>query len=194
LVAVAVVGIILMAWTSLTVFGGLLTAIAIVAVVVQLVVIAWARQEIRLAADRLIDAGTPAGDDREVAAQLDARMRELGAVRERRRTARILRDAIVDARRPRSSNPLVLAGRTVTLTRGAARALIAEQALATRIAATLAEFEADPRAIVAVRNVLFPQAVAAVSTDTQEEQARAELVRAGHLLGIDGDRDLSSEG
>jgi hypothetical protein len=187
LAAPAMVGIILVAWTSFKVFGGLLSAIAIVAVIIQLVVIAWARQEIRLATDQLIDTGTPAGDDGEVAARLDARIRELGGVRERRRTARILSDAIVDARRPRSSNPLVLAGRPVTLTRGAARALIAEQPLASRIATTLADSEADPRAIVAVRNVLFPRPAAAVSEDAQERRARAELVRAGHLLGIEGD-------
>jgi hypothetical protein len=189
LLALAVVGVGLMLWTSLGLFGGLLTGIAIVIVVIQLVVIAWARQEIRLAADQLIDTGTPAGDDAEVSARLDARLRELRGERERRRTARILRDAIVDARRPRSSNPLVLAGRKVTLTRGAAQALVAEQSLASRIATTLAESEADPRAIVAVRNVIFPQPGAAVSTDTQERQARAEIARAAHLLGIDGDRD-----
>jgi hypothetical protein len=186
LVALALVGIGVMVWTSFGVFGGLVTAIAIVIVVIQLVVIAWSRQEIRLAVDQLIDTGTSAGDNGEVTAHLDARLRELRGERERRRTARILRAAIVDARRPRSSNPLVLAGRTVTLTRGAAQALVAEQLLATRIATTLAASEADPRAIVAVRNVLFPQPGAAVSTETQERQARAEIARAAHLLGIDG--------
>lgn len=187
LVGLAVVGIVVAGWTSFAVFGGLVATIAIVIVIVQLVVIAWARQQIRLAVDQLIDTGTPAGDDREVAAQLDARLRELRGKAERRRTARILRAAIVDARRPRSSNPLVLAGRSVTLTRGAARALVAEQPLATRIATTLAESDVDPRAIVAVRNVLFPQPGAVVSTDTEEQQARAEIARAAHLLGIDGD-------
>ena len=189
LAALAIVGVVLMIWTSLGVFGGLVTAIAIVIAVIQLVVIAWARQEIRLAADQLIDTGTPAGDDPEVTAQLDARIRELRGARERRRTARILRDAIVDARRPRSSNPLVLAGRSVTLTRGAARALVADELLATRIATSLAESEADPRAIVAVRNVLFPQTGPPVSPEAQERDARAEIARAAHLLGIDGDRD-----
>lgn len=187
LVGLAVVGIVVAGWTSFAVFGGLVATIAIVIVIVQLVVIAWARQQIRLAVDQLIDTGTPAGDDREVAAQLAARLRELRGKAERRRTARILRAAIVDARRPRSSNPLVLAGRSVTLTRGAARALVAEQPLATRIATTLAESDVDPRAIVAVRNVLFPQPGAVVSTDTEEQQARAEIARAAHLLGIDGD-------
>jgi hypothetical protein len=182
-----VAGVVVAGWTSFAVFGGLVAAIAIVIVIVQLVVIAWARQQIRLAVDQLIDTGTPAGDDREVAAQLDARLRELRGKAERRRTARILRAAIVDARRPRSSNPLVLAGRSVTLTRGAARALVAEQPLATRIAMTLAETDVDPRAIVAVRNVLFPQPGAVVSTDTEEQQARAEIARAARLLGIDGD-------
>jgi hypothetical protein len=194
LAALAMVGVVLVIGTPLEVFGGLVAAIAIVIAVIQLVVIAWARQEIRLAADQLIDTGTPAGDDREVIAQLDARLGELRGERERRRTARILRDAIVDARRPRSSNPLVLAGRSVTLTRGAAQALVAEQLLATRIATTLADSEADPRAIVAVRNVLFPQPGAAVSQDAQERQARAEIARAAHLLGIDGDDDSARQG
>jgi hypothetical protein len=81
----------------------------------------------------------------------------------------------------------VLAGRTVTLTRGAARALVAEKPLATSIATTLAESEADPRAIVAVRNVLFPQPGATVSTEAQERQARAEIARAARLLGIAND-------
>ena len=189
LVALALVGIVLMLSTSFGLFAGLVTGIALVAAVIQLVVIAWARQEIRVAADQLIDTGTPAGDDGEVAARVDARLRELRGERERRRTARILRAAIVDARRPRSSNPLVLAGRTVTLTRGAARALVAEKPLATSIATTLAESEADPRAIVAVRNVLFPQPGATVSTEAQERQARAEIARAARLLGIDTDRD-----
>jgi hypothetical protein len=189
LVALAMVGIVLLIWTSLGVFGGLVTGIAIVIAAFQLVVIAWARQEIRLAADQLIDTGTPAGDDPEVAAQLDARIRELRGERERRRTARILRDAIVDARRPRSSNPLVLAGRSVTLTRGAARALVADERLATRIATALAESEADPRAIVAVRNVVFPQPGPPVSPEAQERDARAQLARAAHLLGIDDDQD-----
>jgi hypothetical protein len=189
LVALAMVGIVLLIWTSLGVFGGLVTGIAIVIAAFQLVVIAWARQEIRLAADQLIDTGTPAGDDPEVTAQLDARIRELRGERERRRTARILRDAIVDARRPRSSNPLVLAGRSVTLTRGAARALVADERLATRIATTLAESEADPRAIVAVRNVVFPQPGPPVSPEAQERDARAQLARAAHLLGIDDGQD-----
>jgi hypothetical protein len=185
-VALAIVGIVLMLWTSFGLFGGLVTGIAIAGAVVQLIVIAWARQEIRLAADQLIDTGTPAGDNGEVTAQVESRLRQLRGDRERRRTARILRAAIVDARRPRSSNPLVLAGRTVTLTRGAARALVAEQRLASCIATALAESEADPRAIVAVRNVLFPQPGASASTEAQERQARAEIARAAHLLGIDG--------
>ncbi len=158
---------------------------ALAIAVIQLVVIAWARQVIRLAADELIDTGTTAGADTEAAAQLDARMQELRGERERRRTARTLRDAIIDARRPRSSNPLVLAGRTTTLTKGAAQALIVDHALATRIATALPESDADPRAILAVRKVLFPQPGATVSVDEQERAARQELIRAARLLGID---------
>lgn len=166
-------------------FGALVIGFALAIAVIQLVVIAWSRQVIRLAADELIDAGTGAGADTAVTAELDARTQELRGERERRRTARTLRDAIVDARRPRSSNPLVLAGRTTTLTKGAAQALIVDHALATRIAATLAESDADPRAILAVRKVLFPQPGATVSAEEQERAAREELIRAARLLGID---------
>jgi hypothetical protein len=62
-----------------------------------------------------------------------------------------------------------------------------EQELATRISTTLAESDADPRAIIAVRNVLFPRPADTVSPEEQERVARQELVRAAHLLGIDGD-------
>jgi hypothetical protein len=167
------------------VFGVLVIGFALAIAVIQLLVIAWARQVIRVAADELIDTGTTAGDDTHVTAEVDARMRELRSERERRRTARTLRDAIIDARRPRSSNPLVLAGRTTTLTKGAAQALIVDHALATRIATTLAESDADPRAILAVRNVLFPQPGAIVPAEQQERAARQELIRAAGLLGID---------
>jgi phosphoglycolate phosphatase-like HAD superfamily hydrolase len=170
----------------------LVIGFALAIAVIQLVVIAWARQVIRLAADELIDTGTGAGTDTEVTAEIDARMRELCGERERRRAARTLRDAIIDARRPRSSNPLVLAGRTTTLTKGAAQALIVDHALATRIATTLAESDADPRAILAVRNVLFPQPGAALSVEEQERAARHELVRAARLLGIGGDHQAGS--
>ena len=187
LAILAMVGIGLTTRTSLTVFGELVIGLAVAIAVIQLVVIAWARQVIRLAADQLIDTGTTAGGDSAVSAQLDARMRELGGERERRRTARALRDAIVDARRPRSSNPLVLAGRTITLTKGATRALIVDRELATRIATSLGGSDADPRAILAVRNVLFPQPGATVSVDEQERVARQDLMRAAHLLGIDRD-------
>lgn len=182
------VGVVLATRTSLTVFGELVIGIALVIAAIQLVVIAWARQRIRLAVDQLIDTGTTAGANSAVTAELDARMLELRSERERQRTSRTLRDAIIDARRPRSSNPLVLAGRTITLTKGAARALIMEQELATRIATTLAESDADPRAIIAVRNVLFPRPGDTVSPEEQERVARQELVRAAHLLGIDRDR------
>lgn len=192
LALLATVGVVLATHTSFTLLGKLLTGTVLVSAAIQLVTIAWTREQIRVTADQLIDTGTPAGADTAVIAELDARMQVLRGERERRLTARSLRDAIIEARRPRSSNPLVLAGRNITLTKGAARALIAERELAIRIATTLAEPQTDPRAILAVRNILFPQPGAALSPNQQERGARDELHRAAHILGIDQNVNASS--
>jgi 2-phospho-L-lactate guanylyltransferase (CobY/MobA/RfbA family) len=127
----------------------------------------------------------PVGVDGGVAAAVEARLRELGSERARRRTARALRDAIVDAARVRSSNPLVLASHTVVLGKGTARALLLERDLAVRIAAALAQADADPRAVLAVRSLLYPRPDAIVAAPEKQEQlAHKELGRAAHLLGI----------
>ena len=109
--------------------------------------------------------------------------------RTRRRTARALLDAIVDAARVRSSNPLVLASHTVVLGKGTARALLMDRDFAVRIAKALAQPTADPHAVLAVRNLLFPGPDALVAPDEQEQFAHRALGRAAHLLGVAAERD-----
>lgn len=183
LAIVAAAGMVVTARTPL--FGGLVAGIAIAVATIEAVVIASARGQVSRAADQLIDDGVPVGVDGGVAAAVEARLRELGSERARRRTARALRDAIVDAARVRSSNPLVLASHTVVLGKGTARALLLERDLAVRIAAALAQADADPRAVLAVRSLLYPRPDAIVAAPEQQEQlAHKELGRAAHLLGV----------
>jgi hypothetical protein len=182
LVVLAVGGIALTARTPL--FGGLVAGLAIAVAAIEVAVIVSSRGKLSRAADQLIDDGVPSGVDGPTAAVVEARLRELGSERVRRRTAQALRDAIVDAARVRSSNPLVLASRTVVLGEGTARALIGERDLAARVAAALARPDSDPRAVLAVRNLLYPAPDAVVAPDEQEQVAHAALSRAAHLLGI----------
>jgi len=171
------------------VFGGLVAGLAIAVAVIEAVVIVSARGQVTRAADQLIDEGVPAGVDGSIADAVEARLRELGSERTRRRTARALLDAIVDAARVRSSNPLVLASHTVVLGKGTARALLVDRDLAMRIATALAQPNADPRAVLAVRNLLFPGPDAIVAPDEQEQLAHRALGRAAHLLGIAADKN-----
>jgi hypothetical protein len=170
------------------VFGGLVAGLAIAVAAIDAAVIVSARGKVSHAADQLIDDGVPVGVDGPIAAAIEARLRELGSERVRRRTARALRDAIVDAARVRSSNPLVLASHTVVLGKGTARALIVERDLAARIASALAQADADPRAVLAVRKLLYPGPDAIVAPDEQEQLAYRALGRAAHLLGMAAER------
>lgn len=182
LAILAAAGLGLAARTS--VFGWLVAGLAIAVATIDVVVIVAARGQVSRAADQLIDDGVPVGVDGGVAVAVEARLRELGSERARHRTARALLDAIVDAARPRSSNPLVLASHTVVLGKGTARALLMERDLGVRVAAALAHPDADPRAVIAVRNLLYPGPNAVVDPDGQEQVAHRELGRAAHLLGI----------
>ncbi len=175
--------------TRTPVFGGLVAGLAIAVAAIDVVVIVSSRGQVSRAADQLIDDGVPVGVNGDVAAAVEARLRELGSERARRRTARALLDAIVDAARPRSSNPLVLASHTVVLGKGTARALLVERDLAVRVAAALAQPDADPRAVIAVRNLLYPGPGAAVAPDEQEQLAHRRLGRAAYLLGIAVERN-----
>ncbi|HEV8451539.1 MAG TPA: hypothetical protein VGQ45_08905, partial [Gaiellales bacterium] len=84
--------------------------------------------------------------------------------------------------------PLVLASRTIVLSVGTARALISERELAVKIAAALAEPDADPRALLAVRHVLYHPHDAMLAPDVQAQLAHKELCRAAQLLGITVER------
>ena len=187
LAILAVAGLVMAARTP--VFGGLVVGLAIAVAVIDAVVIVSARGQVSRAADQLIDEGVPAGVDGSIAAAVEARLRELGSERTRRRTARALLDAIVDAARVRSSNPLVLASHTVVLGKGTARALLVDRDLAVTVAKALAQPDADPRAVLAVRNLLFPGPDAIVAPDEQEQLAHRALGRAAHLLGIAADKN-----
>ena len=186
LVVLAAGGMVLTARTP--VFGGLVAGLAFAVAAIEVAVIVSARGNVSHAADQFIDDGVPAGVEGRIAAAVEARLRELGSERVRRRTARALRDAVIDAARVRSSNPLVLASHTVVLGEGTARALIVERDLAARIAAALARPDADPRAVLAVRNLLYPAPDAIVAPDEQEQLAHRALGRAAHLLGIAAER------
>lgn len=169
-------------------FGLLVSGFAVAIAAVEAAVIASAHGRMWRAADDLIDVGVPIGLESRVAAVVDTRLAELRSERERRRTARALLDAVVDSGRRRSSNPLVLASRTIVLSVGTARALLSDRELAVKIAAALAEPDADPRALLAVRNVLYHPHGAMLAPDVQAQLAHKELCRAAHLLGITVER------
>jgi 5-enolpyruvylshikimate-3-phosphate synthase len=119
----------------------------------------------------LIDAGImipPEGDLRKL---VDARLCELGGEPSRRGIASAFRHALTDAGRPRSSNPLILAEGSIVLRRGTALALLADRQLVLRIVRELTERPVDPRAVVALRNLLYPQSTGPLSVDGQQQQA-----------------------
>ncbi len=182
LAALAAVGLVLAVHG--TAFGLLVAAFAFAVVVIEVVVVVSARERMSRAADDLIDAGVPVGLDDRTAAVVHDRLLELRSEWVRRRTARALRDAIVSASRRRSSNPLVLASHTVVMGRGTARALLSDHDLVLRVADACAAVDADPRAILVVRNLLYPRPDALVPPDEQEQLAHRELRRAAQLLGV----------
>ena len=181
--ALAAIGLGLVAiWPSAGRLGVLVTGFAVAAGGVEVGVIALARGRARQAADELIDAGIvtrPGSDAREL---VDNRLRELGAEPSRRRTAAALRDAITDAGRPRSSNPLILAGRSIVLRRGTALALLADRELALRIARELSDQPANPRAVLALRNLLYPKLTGPIAIGAQQHEAQRQLLRIADLL------------
>jgi hypothetical protein len=177
-----------------TAFGLLLTAFAAAVAVIEVVVIVSARERMSRAADDLINAGVPVGLEDRAAAVVHDRLLELRGARVRRRTARALRDAVADASRRRSSNPLVLASHTIVMGRGTARALLADRDLVLRVSHACAEVDADPRAILVVRNLLYPRPDAIVAPDAQEQLAHRELRRAAQLLGVAVDEKPGARG
>jgi hypothetical protein len=185
LAALTAIGVLLATRPGTERYGALLTGFAIAVGVVEVGAIAIARGRARRAADELIDAGIVIQPGRDVRAIVDSRLRELGAEPSRRRTATALRGALADAGRPRSSNPLILAGRSIVLRRGTALALLAERDLALRIACDLSQRPADPRAVLALRNLLYPQSTGPLAVDDQKHDAERQLHRIARLLDID---------
>ena len=184
LAALTAIGLFLATRPGTERFGVLLTGFAIAMSTFELGMIAFARGRARRAADELIDAGIvirPGNDAREF---VDNRLRELGAEPSRRGMAKALRGALADASRPRSSNPLILAERSIVLRRGTALALLAERELVLRIVRELPERRADPRAILALRNLLYPQSTGPVAVDDQKRDARLQLHRIASLLDL----------
>ena len=183
--ALAAVGLILAISPGTRRIGALVAALAVGGVLVEVAVILVARGRARRAVDDLIDAGTvlrPEGDLREL---VDDRLRALGDESSRRAVATALRNALEDAGRPRSSNPLILAERSIVLRRGTALALLADRELVLRIVRRLTERPANPRAVVALRNLLYPQSTGPVSVDDQTQHAQHQLRRIADLLDLD---------
>jgi hypothetical protein len=186
LAALTAIGLFLATRPGTERFGVLLTGLAVAVGAIEVGMVAVARGRARRAADELIAAGIvirPGADGHEL---VEDRLRELGAEPSRRRTAKALQGALADANRPRSSNPLILAGRSIVLRRGTALALLAERELVLRIVRELPERPADPRAILALRTLLYPQSTGPVAVDDQKRDARLELHRIASLLGIPG--------
>lgn len=185
LAALAAVGLIFAISPGTRRIGALVAALAVGGVLVEVAVILVARGRARRAVDDLIDAGTvlrPEGDLREL---VDDRLRALGDESSRRAMATALRNALEDAGRPRSSNPLILAERSIVLRRGTALALLADRQLVLRIVRRLTERPANPRAVIALRNLLYPQSTGPVSVDDQTQHAQHQLRRIADLLDLD---------
>lgn len=172
-------------------FGELLAGIGGAFGAIEIALIMSARASARRAVDSLIDQGFIVGRDSHAMRLVAARMRDLGEASTRYRLSAALRDALVDAARPRSSNPIVLAGRRIVLTQGTALALLAERDLVLRIADDLERQDTNPRAIVALHGLLYPQSGGGVPVDDQKRQAGRELHRIADLLGIT-ERDAES--
>jgi hypothetical protein len=187
------IGLVLATWPGTARrFGVLLTGTAVAVGMIEVGVIAFARGRARRAADELIEAGIvvrPSSDAREF---VDDRLRELGAEPSRRGMATALRGALADAGRPRSSNPLILAERSIVLRRGTALALLAERELVLRIARELRGRPADPRAVLALRSLLYPQSAGPVAVDDQQREAQRLLRRIANLLDLT-DQDIPAE-
>jgi hypothetical protein len=182
LAVLTAIGLLVAAWPGTARFGVLLAGFAVAVSMMEVGAIAFARGRARRAADELIDAGTvirPGGDVRE---SVEDRRRELGAERSRRGLAKVLHDALADAGRPRSSNPLILAERSIVLRRGTALALLAERELVLRIVRELPERPADPRAVLALRNLLYPQSSGPLAVEDQKHDAQRQLHRIASLL------------
>jgi hypothetical protein len=192
LAALTAIGVLLTTRPGTERFGALLTGFAVAVGMVEVGAIAFARGRARRAADELIDAGFVVRPGNEAREFVDNRLRELGAEPSRRGMAKALRGALADASRPRSSNPLILAGRSIVLRRGTALALLAERELVLRIVRELPERPADPRAILALRNLLYPQSTGPVAVDDQERDAQLQLHRIASLLDLPN-RDAPAE-
>jgi hypothetical protein len=165
-------------------FGVLLVGFAAVVGVIEVGIITSARGRAQRAVDDLIDAGTVVHPDSGVGRLVEARRRKLGEESSGRRMATTLRDALADAARPRSSNPLVLAGRSIVLGRGTARALLAERDLVLRIARDLDQGPSNPRAIVALHQLVYPQPTSAGSDADEQQEAQRRLHRVAQLLEL----------
>ncbi len=184
LAALTAIGVLLATRPGTEPFGALLAGLAVAAGMVEVGAIVFARGRARRAADELIDAGFVIGAESDAREFVDNRLRELGAEPSRRGSATALRDALADAGRPRSSNPLILAQRSIVLRRGTALALLAERELVRRIVRELSERPADPRAILALRNLLYPQSTGPVDVDDQKRDAQLQLHRVASLLAL----------
>jgi hypothetical protein len=184
LAALGAVGLMLAIWPRAERFGALVAVLAFAGVVVELVVIAVARGQARRAVDDLIDAGVVIGLQGDLHNVVDDRQRVLSDEPSRRAVATALRDALADAGRPRSSNPLILAERSIVLRRGTALALLADRQLVLRIVSALTERPTNPRAVVALRTLLYPQATGPLAVDDQQRQAQHQLRRIADLLEL----------
>jgi hypothetical protein len=184
LVALTAVGVFLATRPDTERFGVILAGLAVAVAVIEVGVSASARGSAQRAADELIEAGIvtrPGSDAREL---VDDRLHELGAEPTRRRTATALRRALADAGKPRSSNPLILAERSIVLRRGTARALLADRELVLRIVHELGERPTDPRAVLALRHLLYPQSPGPLAVDDQQQEAQRQIRRVANLLGL----------
>ena len=184
LAALTAIGVLLTTRPGTERFGVLLTGLAIAVGTIELGILAFARARARQAADELIDTGIVIRLGNDAREFVDNRLRELGAEPSRRGMAKALGGALADANRPRSSNPLILAQRSIVLRRGTALALLAERELVRRIVRELPKRPADPRAILALRNLLYPQATGPVAVDDQKRDAQLQLHRIASLLDL----------
>ena len=184
LAALTAIGLLLAISPVARLFGVLLAGLAVAGGLIEVGVIAFARGSARRAADDVIEAGIVIRPGSYVHELVDDRLGELGADRSRRGLATALRGALADAGRPRSSNPLILAERSIVLRRGTALALLAERDLVLRIARELSDRPADPRAILAIRDLLYPQATGPIAIDDQRREALRQLHRIANLLDL----------
>lgn len=184
LAALAAIGLLLATLTVAKLFGVLLAGFAVAVASIEIGGIAFTRGSARRAADEVIEAGIVTRPGSYAHELVDNRLGDLRADRSRRRLATALRGALTDAGRPRSSNPLILAERSIVLRRGTALALLAERDLVVRIARELSDRPADPRAVLAIRRLLYPQAAGPLAIDDQQREALWQLHRIAKLLDL----------